>query len=172
MVEGESSGAPKVIPTRGLTAGDCIQQAIFLGVGILAFLLVWSLSWPPRDAYMHVLTTSAVILWILAVDIALANRTSVRRVEIEPSGVTFSFLFHRERVAWSDLSASRSRPILGGWWVQRVIAGRDGQTRARAYYLTREQTAAILSYPSRPRWTISEPVARSLGVSPERAEDK
>jgi hypothetical protein len=158
---------PIVVGTPGLNTQDIVFQLTMLGVGIDVFFRIWLPGFPPRDEWERPADLIISFLVITIVDAAVTSKIHLRRIEIEPIGVTFVFLFRSERARWSELRPSASRARLGDWGVYRTWVGRAGKVRARDIPLTLKQSRAILAFPGRLRWAIPTPVAFSLGFPPK-----
>ena len=150
-----------------LTTGDWIYQTVFLVIGIAYLYSVLTTRGSATYPWLAPTLSVSGILFLLAVDLAITNKISVRRIEVDSIGVTFRFLFHNERASWSELSAGPPRITYGGWWVVRSWEDRRGTNRSRAYFVTIPQARAILASPDRPKWVIPEAVSKGLGVSVE-----
>jgi hypothetical protein len=158
------------IRTKGFTYVDWRAQ---LGVAICApigALLILGLTngGPSLDLPLKI----AIFVAALAVvDLAIIGTRSVRAVEIDASGVTFHYLFNKERGRWSELSPGRLPPEHGMWAVIRTVTKGSTLSRRgfrRAHYVTLEQARAIVLDPHGPNWNLLEPVATRLGITLER----
>ena len=169
-----------VIHSRGLTQRDAVAQSVFLLIAVLACLWVLFVQRPANLVVLLILLGGLVVSFLIA-DLVVFDRTHVRKVTLDSAGVTFQYLFHRERSPWSELGPAPRSFDHGSWAVVRSIPdwsnsgmwryyGRVSSIRpptTRAYEVSLEQARAILLYPSRPKWTIPDSTARSLGVAPE-----
>jgi hypothetical protein len=90
-------------------------------------------------------------------DLALTEVLSVRRIDIDPEGVTFHYLLHKERGRWGDLSPHRYTSPRGSYFGRGSwsLSRRNEEGRLRGNKLTREQALAVIRYPGRPSWDFS-----------------
>jgi hypothetical protein len=147
------------IRTNGTTWLDRMIQVVILCLFPLGVILVIVVSGPkpPSDVVPRLIGILAVLV---ALDLMAESVTSVRRVEIGPEGVRFSFLFHHEVRIWTELEPSRTSPEHGGWYI--VSRSRNGRSVSRrGYRLTIEQARALLTYPACPKWNLPSSVASS-----------
>lgn len=151
-----------VLPSRGLAWADWMVLLVLailfpIAVGMLYFLAVG--GFPGGLAGALLAAGAAVVATFLVVE----DRISVRRIEFDPSGITFYYPFHRERVPWTAVTPREWPVNHGSWWLVRTSTLR-GRPTIRGYRLTIEQARAVLNYPSCPKWNLSVGVARSLGL--------
>lgn len=121
----------------------------------------------PEVAWLRLVLLAAVVLFFGGLDLAVTNKTHVRRVEVGQGGVSFVFLLHEEYAVWSELGPAPFLARFGDWGVYRVWTDTNGVKRTRSIPITIAQSKAILAHPGRPHWAISQRVATSLGVKPE-----
>jgi hypothetical protein len=153
------------VHAHGLTSSDLRSQlAIAIGAVITLFLILFATAGGPSSN-----TTLKIGLWlgvVLAGELVIEGSTSVRRIDIDHMGVDFRFLFHNERVGWSNLSPSGVPAQHQMWQVTRAARGRGG---IRAYRVTVEMARAILEHPARPsNWQLSPDEEKSLASLPTR----
>lgn len=128
----------------------CLPWSPFFILGTV-FLTNGGLGWEPIPK----LVAGAIGFGLY--DLLLTEALSVRRIDIDPDGVTFHYLLHKERGRWGDLSphrfSSSRRPYFTreSWSLSR----RTPEGRLRANALTREQALAVLRYPGRPAWDVT-----------------
>jgi hypothetical protein len=111
----------------------------------------------------HYLPVKLAILagCIVTGELFLLSAGSVRRVDVDSSGVTFWYILAKERGMWIDFRPGRFPPKEGMWHVVRTT--KSG--RQRGHTITLEQARAILAHPSRPRWDFAPGVAEALGMT-------
>jgi hypothetical protein len=163
----DASPPVTTVRTVGLTSLDWVEQVSLCTAGIASFVRTLALSLRPEVVWLRPVLLAAVVLFFVGLDLAVANKTHVRRVEVGPGGVRFVFLLHQERADWAELRPAPSPARFGDWGVYRVWKDSKGVARNRGIAVTIAQARAILAHPQRPRWSISERVAASLGVKPE-----
>jgi len=166
-MKGVDSGTVVVEEKWPQGAFDWIQQVVFLGVAIAIFLRLWFLTLPAPDQWQREALLVGGLGFVVVLDLAVWNKISCQRVEIDSTGVTFHHPFRVERVAWQELSPGPFRPALGGWVLAWSRTDKHGRSRTSAISVSVAQGRAIVSHPARPRWTIPPLVARGLGVSSE-----
>ncbi len=159
----DQSGPAKLsVRTNGWTWFDRTWQLTVLAVSPLVIIMLAFLAQPPYPADFIPRLIGGVIILAFA-DILIEEIVSVRGVEIDREGVTFHYLFHRERGAWTDLFPDPSPPQHGSWFIGR-LRHRRSQKTVRGHRVTLEQARAILTYPACPEWSLVPSVESSLGV--------
>ncbi len=91
------------------------------------------------------------------------SSASVRSIEVSPAGVAFHYLFNTERGDWADLRPSSFPPNRGCWFIMRRRPSSQFLP-VRGHRLTLEQSRAILTYPTCPRWVLPDGVERWIGL--------
>jgi hypothetical protein len=150
-----------------MTWWDKTWQIAVLASSTLVILMGTVVSQPPFPSDF-VPRLIVVIILIGAVDFLFEELVSVRRVDIDTTGVTFHYLFHRERGVWLDLSPDAAPPSHGTWCLRRRRPAKGLLRRipVRAHQITLEQARAVFSYPRRPRWDIDPEVLRATSGVP------
>ena len=158
-----SPQAVVIIETKGWTWMDRVKLAIFL---CLYPVIVLFGAFIDRVEGMSGLTQSAVVVGggLLLLFLVSEEITSVRRIELTSTGVTFRFPFHSEYRSWSDLEPAQVPASHGLWYAQSRF--RNGKPASqRSFRLTLEQAKGILSHPACTKWKLQSQVASSLGVA-------
>lgn len=166
-VPNSSDAANRVsIKTHGLTSLDKSFQVMVLAISPFAIILATVLSGPayPSEFIPRLIV---VIVLLICTDLGVEAILSVRRVDIDSTGVTFRYLFNTEHGSWSDISPGEKPPWRETWYVRRRRSrGRIiGRAPFRAHNITLEQAHAILAYPSRPAWNVDPTILRRLAES-------
>ena len=151
------------VETRGLSWLDISFQILIVCAFPVAVLFVIYLSGPRPPA--NVLPELVeIVVFLIILDFALEEMSSVRRITLDAQGVQFRFIIHTEVRKWEDLEPGKSPPEHHGWWlVSRLRNGKPA--RQRGYRITIDQARAILGYPSCPEWELSPTVLRRLGLA-------
>lgn len=166
---GEGSSEPRLpilsIRTKGLVWADWVILGVFLLLLPVITLMLYYLAiggFPGGFAGALIAGISVVIVTYVIVE----ARVSVRRIEINPYGITFRYPFRSEHGRWEDLHPSTLPMSHGTWWLVRraTVAGRP---TIRGFRLTNEQARAVLQYPACPHWELPESVARAFSIHPE-----
>lgn len=163
MSEHASTGIPTPavisIRTRGTTWVDRQAFLASLIVAPVMALVLIGLT-PGGPAHDTLLKVEVFVGLFAGYQLFVVNAYSLRRVDLDASGVTFHYIITKERGAWADLRPSRFPAKHGIWTVVRIT--RRGFRRG--HIVTVEQAQAILRHPSRPHWDLSHAVAASLGL--------
>jgi len=142
----------------GFTYADGRVQIGLLIIAPVAALFMFGLT--AGGPTYETLPKAVVFIAILVTyELFVEGSISVRRVDVDASGVTFRYLFNREHGTWADLRPGRSPARKGMWVVVRVTK----RGRRRGHWITLAQAEAILRHPSRPQWDFLPGVAESLG---------
>ena len=161
-----STGVPDPVSVsvaaHGFTHADkTIQLAVLLAFPVSALLILFLTSGgPSHDTIIKVALLAGIVV---GGDLLGESMVSVRRVDIDVSGVTFRYIFHSERGEWDTLEPG-AEPARDQMWT--VVRIKRSSSRYRGHWLTIDQALAILRYPGRPQWKVSDSIARSLGWSP------
>jgi hypothetical protein len=158
------------VRTQGLTWLDKIMQLIVLALSpVVVFMVI--VSSPPPHPTDFVPSLIVAILLLGAADLYGESIVSVRRIDIDSTGVSFHYLFHVERGAWLDLTPGPTPPAHGMWCLlRRRHAGvLFRRVPVRSHQITLEQARVTLSFPACPHWDLPPEVSRQLGVPPARA---
>jgi hypothetical protein len=166
-VEGTESLPLISVRTHGMTWWEKTWQIAVLASSPVVILMGTVVSQPPFPTDF-VPRLIGVIVLIGAVDLLFEELVSVRRVDIDATGVTFHYLFHRERGIWLDLSPDLAPPSHGTWCLRRrrPAKGLFRHVPSRTHQITFEQARAVLSYPRRPRWDIDPEVLSAISRVP------
>jgi len=156
---------PVRVYTKGFTFADLQAQLTVIITAPVAAILILGLTagGPTQDFGVKLIATISVVV---LTEIVVEGLTSVRRVDIDDGGVTFYYLFNKERGSWADLRPSKSPAKHEMWVVVRV--SKNG--RLRSHWITLPQANAVLRFPSRPAWEFREGVAESLRLSARGTE--
>jgi hypothetical protein len=142
--------------SHGLTSVDRRIQLLVLSMSPLAILSFVFLTNGGHGAEL-VPKIIAALATLALYDLSLTEILSVRRIDIDPEGVTFHYLLHKERGRWGDLSPHRNTSPRGSYFGRGSwsLSRRNGEGRLRGNKLTREQALAVIHYPGRPSWDFS-----------------
>jgi len=153
--------SPPVCLMTGWTALDTWMLIGGFGTLSVAVGFFTVLAGPkfPHDFYVGLIEGAVLVGSVFLFFESLA---SVRSVTLDSTGVTFRFLFHRERVAWGELRPGVESTKFGTWTVMRPLT-LMGQESWRAYRITLEQARAVLAHPSCPGWRVGVQSLRGLG---------
>jgi len=159
MSDGTDPSAVSV-PTGGLTFYDRRTQLVLIILAPVAALLIIGLTigGPTHDTLLKVVI---FVLTLIAYELIVEEIISVRRVDIDSSGVTFRYVMHKEHGSWDDLRPSRS-PVTHEMW--EIVRVKKSGTR-RGHLVTLAQAQAILHSKFRPHWDFRPGVAESLGLA-------
>ena len=107
-------------------------------------------------------------LIVIGVMFAIFARTHVRRVELDPQGVTFVYFLRNDRGDWDHLIPGVFPASMGRWIVNCWYSAPTSPTGRlhRRHSLGVTQGRALVMYPKQPPWNVSEGVTRSLGIEP------
>ena len=147
-----------------MTSHDWVQQVIFAAITIAVVIDYLTLGIPSSFAWERLPLLTVGLIFIMGLDLALANKSHLRRIEIDSTGISFVFLLHSERALWSELEPAPFPARLGDWGIYRNITDSRGSIKRRGITLTVAQGRAILAYPTRPYWDIPEHITASLGI--------
>ena len=147
------------IPTRFLTYWDIQVQAIVLLCAPVdaLYILVLTTGGPAQNFHAKLALFIGVVV---CTDLLLEGITSVRRVDIDQTGVTFRYLFHKERGTWEVLTPATQLPSHGTWFIIRATK----RGSRRGHRVTVAQGKAILEFPSAPKWAVDRGILSSLGL--------
>jgi hypothetical protein len=147
------------VPTGRLTYYDRRTQLALVIIAPVDALLIIGLTigGPTHDTLLKVVL---FMLTLIAYELIVEEIISVRRVDIDSSGVTFRYLMHKERGSWADLGPSQS-PVTHGMW--EIVRVKKSGAR-RGHLVTLAQAQAILRSDCRPHWDFRPGVAESLGL--------
>lgn len=148
------------VSTVGWTHEDRRIQlrTLLLAPIVFLFVLFLTAGGPATDTAIKLSLAAAVVAFT---DLVEEEIISVRRVEVDESGVVFCYPLHRERTSWKELSPSRNPPKNGMWG---LIRPRTESRGSRGYRITVEQSRAILSHPACPEWPLDPGLRTSLGL--------
>jgi hypothetical protein len=150
------------VKTGGFTFADFAQLAAILWIYPVGVLFVTFAS-GSRQASGLLGNAIGLGVAFLVFIFLVEEITSVRRIELKPSGVVFRYLFHSEERMWTDLEPGPPALWHGIWYL--VSRQRNGQSaRQRSFRLTAKQARAVVAYPACPKWNLPAAVASSLGV--------
>ncbi len=168
---GTGTGEPVSVPSRGLTALDRKNLGIVLALSPVGVLVtVFLTNGGPGHLLVAkiLLAAAALAIWYMC----LTALISVRRLDVDPKGVTLHFLFRQERGAWSQVNPHSyyAPPKVyyyeRGSWPLLIQSG----SGLRRRYITQKQALAILQYPTRPPFDLTGPpweaLARRIGALP------
>jgi hypothetical protein len=161
---GSDSASTIVVPTRGITAVD--RRILTFILLFAPFALLITLFLTPGGPSVNLFPKLG--LWaglLVLIGLLMTASISVRRVDVDQSGITVRYLFDKRRATWAALTPSPHPPRKGMWSLySRPTA--TGVGKARRYIVTVEQARAILSHPSRPvDWVIPPAVRTGLGLA-------
>ena len=154
--------------TKGWTYLDWGLVLLCLGLWPLGSLMLISFVASGDSALLLPKVIAAGIL-ALAVGFFAESANSVRRVDIDPRGVAFRYLFSTDFAPWSDLKPS-PLPVKHGLWGFARVRGEGGWIPRQGHIVTIEQARAVLSSMSCPTWEIPDVTLRKLGLSPRPRE--
>jgi len=151
------------ISTNGLTWFDWQMIGACILLFPLAFAMIYFLAiGGAPGGIIGALIAAAVIC---AVTFLLAEAiVSVRSIDINPSGMSFHYLFNTEQGSWEVLRPGPYPPKRGEWYVMRPRMTRSGPA-LRGHKLTLEQARAVVHYPSCPKWELDPLTAAALGLA-------
>lgn len=160
------AGYQVTVRARGLSRVDLRLLGLVallspIDVALIVFLTIG--GWRSDTPIKAVLAVSAIaFIGLMFLEIS----SYPRKVDISSKGLQFRYRLHRERVEWADIEPL-VRPAKGGfhggsWLLAKHSVRRNGRIKSRAFWLTAEQTAAILQYPSGRIWSRTEDVDRLL----------
>jgi hypothetical protein len=150
------------IRTKGWTWLDRLAQLAMLALFPVAFLLDVVISGPryPNDLVPRV---TFIVVLLAGIDLLYVSIVPVRRVDVDDKGITFHYLFHKERATWADLSPISAPPQHGMWGLLRNRQTGGKLLPYRGHNITIEQARGILSFPACPRWELPFQTRQALG---------
>jgi len=154
------------VPTVGLSSYD----RLYLFVLVIGAAFGYPLVAFAVDKNVLVPLTARLLIWTIvlaAIFLFLENSQGSRGMRIGDSGVTFRYILHKERWAWSTIELPPApQPYAKqrrGVFVSRRLPG-EADNESRTLFVTRDQARVILSDPRCVMKDIDPQVRSYLGL--------
>lgn len=171
MSETATSPGPFVVRAHGLSRTDLrIHLFSVLTVPLYTLILVFLTIGGPNSHFL--LKVSLALVLAGALDLAFLEVASLpRSVRLSQAGVEVRYRVHREHRKWNEFEPEMKRAwgmwSDGGWWIfYRSMDAKGHPKRRRGYWLTDEQSRAIIAYPSGVHWSVDETFSPLPGGPP------
>jgi hypothetical protein len=152
----------EVVRSPLITAGDLYLVALWTIASLILAGLIWE-SRANLSSTARVLLIGGATAFLGSMLIAYYLRSSVRRVTMDPDGVTLRLPLAEVRDRWANWEVADS-PAIGRMWEFSHRTRRDGQSFYRGYSVTLAQARALVLYSAHASWKLSEATLASIGL--------